>query len=107
MTEREPIASLDFQAQGLDQALEFLKGTRSQLRQLRLCRVWRDRFAVFDINGDRFEIRGIGYQDADIMAVMNAVNAAYNPQSIHQPTDDEFKEFKTGRRYPWAVDRVM
>ena len=21
--------------------------------------------------------------------------------------NDEFKEFKTGRRYPWAADRVM
>ena len=30
-----------------------------------------------------------------------------NPQSIHDPIDAPYKEFKTGRRYPWAADRVM
>ena len=27
--------------------------------------------------------------------------------SLHNPTDAEYKEFDTGRRYPWAYDRVM
>jgi hypothetical protein len=35
------------------------------------------------------------------------VNAAYNPETVHRPTDAEYKELKTGRRHPWAEDRVM
>jgi hypothetical protein len=29
---------------------------------------------------------------------------AFNPRTIHEATDDEYK---TGRRHPWAKDRVM
>jgi hypothetical protein len=35
------------------------------------------------------------------------VNAAFDPATIHDPTDAEYKEFLTGRRFPWAHDRVM
>lgn len=91
----------------LDAALEFLKRTRSELRMLRLARVWPDRFRVYDVNGDCFEIAGIGYVDADIIPILNAVNTVYNRDTIHEPITEPYKEFKTGRRYPWAQDRVM
>jgi hypothetical protein len=35
------------------------------------------------------------------------VNTAFNPETIHNPIDLEYKEFKTGRRRAWAEDRVM
>ena len=63
MSETKPIATLDYEAGKLDDALEFLKRIRSELRQIRMVRVWPDRFAVFDVNQDCFEIRGIGYPD--------------------------------------------
>ena len=102
-----PLASHDFVPGGLDAALEFLKRTRAELRSLRKVRIWRDKLHVIDINKDYFEVRGIGYLDADIVPLLRAVNAAFNPDSIHEPTAGEFKEFDTGRRYPWAYDRVM
>ena len=70
-------------------------------------RVWRDHFAVFDVNGDCFEIVGLGYPDPDIVPVLNAVNTAFKPELIHQDVKQPYKEFKTGRRYAWAADRVM
>ncbi len=100
-------AVFDYQAGKLPEALDFLKRTRSELRELRMVRVWRDRFQVFDVNGDAFEIRALGYLADEITAVLDAVNAVYRKQSIHEESDAEFKEFKTGRRYPWAADRVM
>lgn len=103
----KPIASFDYQPGSLAEALEFLKRTRSELRMLRMVRVWQDRLLVFDVNHDSFEISGLGYPDADVIGVLDAVNTAYKRELIHQPTDDEYKEFKTGRRYPWAADRVM
>jgi hypothetical protein len=102
-----PRAAFDYAAGQLDAALEFLKRTRSELRMLRFARVWTDRFRVFDVNGDCFEITGVGYPDADIIAILNAVNTVYNRDTIHDPIAEPYKEFKTGRRYPWAQDRVM
>ena len=103
----DPRATHDYTPGGLDSTLEFLKRTRSELRELRKVRVWKDRLEIFDVNGDRFEICGIGYPDADIVAVLNAVNTNFNPRTVHEPIDLEYKEFLTGRRRAWAEDRVM
>ena len=106
MTEPTPIATHAFDGD-VNTAVEFLKRTRSELRNLRMTRVWVDRVRVYDINGDCFEITGIGYPDADVVPLLNQVNTNYKPELLHAPTNDAFKEFKTGRRYPWAQDRVM
>src|SRR6476646_5220860 len=101
------IATHDFAPGALDAALEFLKRTRWELRTLRKARVWKDRLQVFDVNGDYFEVVGVGYPDADIVPLLRAVNAAFDPATIHDPTEQEYKELLTGRRHPWAEDRVM
>jgi hypothetical protein len=103
----EPQASHAYQAGQLAAAIEFLKRTRSELRSLRKVRVWTDRVQVFDVNGDYFQITGLGYGDADIIPVLRFVNTAFKPEVIHQPVAGPFKEFLTGRRHPWAEDRVM
>jgi hypothetical protein len=107
MHDSEPLAIHHHQTGELDATLQFLKRTWGELRELRYVRVWPDRFQVVDVNADAFEVRGLGYHDADIVPALNAVNAAFNRDTIHDPIDREFKEFKTGRRYPWAHDRVL
>jgi hypothetical protein len=102
-----PLATHDFAPGDLSAAQEFVKRTRWELRELRMVRVWRDRYQLIDVNKDLFEIRGIGYQDADIVPLLQMVNAAFDPATIHDPTDAAYKEFLTGRRFPWAHDRVM
>jgi len=102
-----PRATHDFTPDGLDAALEFIKRTRSELRNLRMVRVWRDHLHIIDINKDYFEIRGVGYVDADIVPLLQSINTAFDPQSIHEPIDREYKEYDTGRRHRWAEDRVM
>src|SRR5207249_4925192 len=87
-------------------ALEFLKRTRSELRSLRKVRVWKDHLHIIDVNKDYFEVRGIGYTDPDIIPLLRNINTAFDPQKIHEPTELEYKEFDTGRRHPWAEDRV-
>jgi hypothetical protein len=102
-----PLATHDYTPGGLEAAQEFIKRTRSELRQLRRVRLWRDRFHIIDVNKDYFEIRGLGYPDADIIPLLRMINTAYNPDTLHSPIDAEYKEFDTGRRHPWAEDRVM
>src|SRR5690242_3732017 len=101
------LAENRYEAGYVDAVLEFLKRTRSELRMLRKTYVFRDKVQIFDVNGDWFEVKGIGYPDADVVPVLDAVNTAFNRETIHKPVDAEYKEFKTGRRYTWALDRVM
>jgi hypothetical protein len=102
-----PKATFAHQAGKLDATLEFIKRTRFELRALRKVRVWTDKVHILDINHDIFEITGVGYPDADIVAILQAINTAFDPATIHQAATTDFKEFETGRRYPWARDRVL
>jgi hypothetical protein len=102
-----PLATHVYTAADLSAALEFLKRTRAELRTLRKVRVWKDCFHIIDVNKDYFEVLGIGYADPDIVPLLRNINTAFDPKKIHEPTDLEFKEFDTGRRHPWAEDRVM
>jgi hypothetical protein len=72
-----------------------------------MVRLWNDRLRVYDVNRDSFEIQGLGYPDPDVMPLLNSIGTAYDPRTIHLPTEAESKEFKTGRCHPWAEDRVM
>jgi|SRR5947209_8097710 len=103
----DPLATHRHTPGDLGPALEFLKRTRWELRSLRKVRVWKDRLQVLDVNGDSFEVQGVGYPDADVVPLLRAINTAFDPQTIHDATDLEYKEFATGRRHPWAEDRVM
>ncbi len=102
-----PLATHDYTPGGLDAALEFLKRTRAELRTLRKVRIWTDKLHIIDVNKDYFEVRGLGHGDADIVPVLHHLNTAFNPETIHNPTAAEYKEFDTGKRRPWAEDRVM
>ena len=102
-----PKATHDYAPGGLEAALEFLKRTRGELRELHRVRVWKDRLQVIDVNKDFFEIRGVGYPDADIVPLLRMVNTAFNPETIHADVGTEYKEFGAGRRFPWAHDRVL
>src|SRR5437667_5921734 len=102
-----PLAIHDYTVGALADALEFLKRTRNELRTLRKVRIWKDHLHIIDVNKDYFEIRGIGYVDADIVPILQNLNTAFNPETIHNPIDADYKEYDTGRRYTWAHDRVM
>ncbi len=102
-----PLAAIDYQPGQVHEVLEFLKRTRSELRTLRKVRVWIDRVQIFDVNRDYFEVRGLGYAHADVVPVLQMVNTAYKPETLHDATSDAYKEFDAGRRYPWAHDRIL
>ena len=102
-----PLASYDFALGSRDAALAFVKRTRAELRTLRKVRIWKDKLHIVDVNKDYFEIRGIGYGDPDVVPLLRQVNTAFDPKTIHNVVEAEYKEFDTGRRHPWAEDRVM
>ncbi len=101
-----PRAVLDYRGDPAA-VLEFLKRTRWELRELRWAFVGRDWLRVIDVNRDSFEVRGLGYVDPAIVPALRAVNAAFDPATIHEPATTAYKEFSTGRRHAWAEDRAM
>jgi hypothetical protein len=103
----EPLAKHEFSDGGVEAAIAFFRHTRSELRALRFVRVSTDWVRLFDVNGDYFELRGLGFGDADVVPVLRSFDTPFDAERIHTPIDAEYKEFNTGRRYPWAADRVM
>jgi len=103
----EPLATHEFSHGGLKAALIFFQRTRDELRALHKVRVSKDWVRLFDVNGDYFELLGLGYPQAEITVVLKSFDTPFKPECIHQPTKLLFKEFATGRRYCWAADRVM
>jgi len=103
----EPLARHEHENGRIEETLEFLKRMRSELRTLRKVRVWSNRLQIHDVNGDVFEVSDLGYPHADIITVLDTINAAYKRDLIHEPAQGEYKEFMAGRRYTWANDRVM
>lgn len=103
----EPLAIHDYRPGELSAALEFLKRARWELREQWMVHVGTNWYRIIDVNKDFFEIRGIGYPDADIVHLLRVVNAAFDPLTIHDATEEDCKEFLTGRRVAWAHDRVM
>lgn len=107
MSDAAPVAVHQHVAGELAATLDFLKQMRYRLRELRLAHVGEHWLRAFDVNGDFVEITGVGYVDDEIVAVLDALNAVYKRESIHAPAARPYKEFKTGKRRPWAEDRVM
>jgi hypothetical protein len=98
---------VDYRPGELDAVHDFIRQMRYRFPTQRMVRVWPDRIEVFDVNCDAYEIRGLGYSHADVVSVLDAVNAVYRKDVIHEPISLPYKEFKTGKRYTWANDRVM
>ncbi|MBN9518039.1 hypothetical protein J0H58_05895 [bacterium] len=103
----EPLASHDYAPGALEAADRFVRSARWGLRELWMVRVYPDRLHLVDVNKDYFEVRGLGYPDADVVPLLRLVNAAFDPATVHEPTPAGYKEFLTGRRFPWAADRAM
>ena len=74
-----PLATHDYTPGALEAADHFLRRTRWELRELWMVRVYKDRYQLIDVNKDYFELRGIGYPDADIVPLLWMVNAAFDP----------------------------
>jgi hypothetical protein len=104
---KAPLSTHDFADGGLEAALAFFRRTRDELRALSKVRVSKDWVRLFDVNGDYFELTGIGYPDEHIVAILQSFDTPFQPARIHDPISAPYKEFLTGRRYPWAADRVM
>ena len=69
-------------------------------------RVERDRTLILDINADPFVVEGLTFGDENLIAVLDALGAAFNPQEVRQLRPDAApREFALGRAWAWGAER--
>jgi len=69
-------------------------------------RVERDRTLILDINADAFAVEGLSFGDENLVAVLDALGAAFNPQEVRGLTPDAApREFALGRAWAWGAER--
>jgi len=71
-------------------------------------RVERGRTSILDINGDAFVVEGLGYGDENLIALLQRLGAAFNPQHLRQlPADEPTpREFGLSRAWAWGAERT-
>ena len=102
-----PLAVHDYARAAWTPPWTFLKRTRAELRLLRMVRLGKDLLHVYDVNKDF--VRGPRHRLPRRRrgAALAERQHGLQPRDDPRPTDAEYKEFDTGRRHPWAEDRVM
>ena len=71
-------------------------------------RVERGRMAIIDINRDEFVVEGLGYGDANLVKLLGALGAAFDPEQLVQisPDDPVPREVALSRAWAWGAERA-
>ena len=71
-------------------------------------RVERGRMAIIDINRDEFLVEGLGYGDENLVAVLQALGATFDPEELKRLGPDEStpREFALSRAWAWGAERA-
>lgn len=70
-------------------------------------RVERGRTTIIDINGDGFVLEGLGFGDEHLIALLQQLGAAFDPQSLKRlgPQESTPREFMLSRAWAWGAER--
>ena len=69
-------------------------------------RVERDRTLILDINADPFVVENLSFGDENLIAMLDALGAAFNPQEVRQLKPEAApREFALGRAWAWGAER--
>ena len=91
-----------------DLVRKILRAQRKSFNTANLVRVEPRRTIVYDINKDGFVIVGLGYGDENLIALLQALGAAFNPQELRRLTREEgaAREFALSRVWAWGAERT-
>ena len=62
---------------------------------------------IIDINKDEFTIPGLTFADPNLIPLLQALGAAFDPQDLRRlsPTDRVTREFPLSRAWAWGAER--
>lgn len=63
---------------------------------------------IVDLNGDPFVVHGLSYGDNNLLELLNALGASFNPQLLRDlPADfDGVREYVLSRATAWGAERT-
>jgi hypothetical protein len=98
----------DFKSTDPVQALKHIRFSSERLRAFRRVVLSPEQVTVFDINGDKLSVEGVGWQTDGISELLHGVGASFDPRTVNDPPlSGEDKEYKIVKSDPWGQDRIM
>jgi hypothetical protein len=91
-----------------DLVRKILRAQRKSFNTANRVRIEPGRTIVFDINKDGFVIEGLTYGDENLIPLLQALGAAFNPQDLRRLTRDEAtpRDFSLSRVWAWGAERT-
>ena len=71
-------------------------------------RVEANRTTIIDINGDGFVVEGLGFGDENLIALLQRLGAAFDPQDLRKLTANDalaVREYALTRAWAWGAER--
>lgn len=69
--------------------------------------VTADEVVIYDINGDAFHVRGLGYGDEVLISLLHNAGAAFDPRQLRKvkKSDPDTREYEVHRAWAWGEER--
>ena len=104
---RAPIDVFRYDPKLPDVVRTVLRAQRRSFNTANRVRVEPGKTTVIDINGDSFVIVGLSYGDENLIEVLMALGAAFDPQQVRDlgPACADVREYNLGRVWAWGAER--
>ena len=90
-----------------DVVRKVLRAQRKGFNTANRIRVEAGRTVIIDINKDEFFVEGLGWGDANLLALLASLGASCNPQEIkHMTATSPPREFDLSRVWAWGAERT-
>ena len=91
-----------------DVVRNILRAQRRGFNTANAVRIEPGRTIIIDINKDEFVIEGLTYGDANLIELLNALGAAFDPVQLRQVSRDDSttREFPLSRAWAWGAERA-
>ncbi|MAE63010.1 MAG: hypothetical protein CMJ18_01955 [Phycisphaeraceae bacterium] len=85
-----------------------LKAQRQRFNAANSVRIEPGRTTILDINGDAFTVEGLSYGDPNLIELLKALGASFNPRQVRKlgPDYKETREYDLSRAWAWGAERT-
>lgn len=93
----------------MDQPIKtILRAQRQRFNTANRVVVEPGRTTIYDLNKDAFVVEGLSYGDENLIELLKAIGAAFNPQAVRDlPADyDGTREYPLSKVWAWGAERT-
>jgi hypothetical protein len=101
------IRTYPYRADEPDVIRNILRAQRKGFNTANRARIGGGRTVIIDINKDEFVIDGLSFGDVNLVPLLQALGAAFNPQELKSLAPDAPpREFDLSRVWAWGAERT-